>query len=321
MLSWLEDGILEVPDTSQDERLKPFISPGAVGGSHVAIPLVDEGRTLGVLALGYFRHVGRFSRRQISLAKGLAHHALIALGNARLVHSLREANQFKADFIAAASHDLRTPLHVMMGYNEMLLEGSAGDLSVAQRHLLERMHDCAVRFLDLINDILEIGRLDAGRDSVTYAPLDLASVCEEVRHDVAHLQQPGVELRCSVPNSVVLGDAAKVKMILRNLLSNALKFTTSGEVEVDATLEGDLVLQVRDTGPGIDPRERRTVFDMFRQGSAGLQSGGSGLGLGLYLVKRLSEMLGGSVELVAAEPGRTVFQVSLPLRPPGASLL
>jgi signal transduction histidine kinase len=104
-------------------------------------------------------------------------------------------------------------------------------------------------------------------------------------------------------------------MILRNLVSNALKFTTAGEVVVSAEVDdGTLVLRVTDTGPGIDPADRSVIFEMFHQGSAARRAGGSGLGLGLYLVRRLSHVLGGSARLVEADPGRTCFEVTLPIR-------
>jgi signal transduction histidine kinase len=112
----------------------------------------------------------------------------------------------------------------------------------------------------------------------------------------------------------VVSDATKITMILRNLVANALKFTTTGEVAVRCTgsPEGGLVLRVTDTGPGIGAADRARLFDMFQQGDAGRRAGGSGLGLGLYLVKRVTELMGGTVALVCGEPGRTTFEVVLP---------
>lgn len=312
-----EHGVIEVADVDDlPEFAAQFANAGVA--SYLALPLEDDGALVGLLAIGYRKSKGRFARRQISLAKGLAHHALVALRNARLVRSLQEANRVKADFIAAVSHDLRTPLHVLIGYNAMLLEGAAGPLADAQRELVQRMYDCAVRFLGLIDGVLGVGRVESGLDRIVASDVSLPELCAELVREVDFLRRPEVEVRCDVAPLIVATDAAKLTTILRNLVTNALKFTAEGRVEIQARVEDDdrLVLRVRDTGPGIAAEERPKLFEMFRQGAAGLRSGGSGLGLGLYLVKRLSHMLGGDVELVESEPGRTTFEVQIPLAAP-----
>jgi signal transduction histidine kinase len=278
------------------------------------VPLVDEGRLVGILTIGYHQRTGRFARRQISLAKGLAQHALVALRNARLVRSLQDANQVKADFIAAVSHDLRTPLHVLIGYNAMLLEGAAGALGAEQRELVSRMYDCSVRFLDLINGVLGLGRVEAGFDRIVLSRVELPDLCAEILREVEYLRRPEVELRWHAPPMAVSSDAAKLTTILRNLVTNALKFTVAGFVEIQLSASrGELLMRVLDTGPGIAPDEKPKVFEMFRQGAAGLRAGGSGLGLGLYLVQRLTQMLNGTIELLTGDAGETVFEVRVPL--------
>lgn len=308
-----DDGVLEVPDVRSVAELTPYV--GAVEiSSYLAVPLREDDRLVGMLTIGYRRYSGRFARRQIALAKGLAHHALIALRNARLVRSLREANQVKADFIAAVSHDLRTPLHVLIGYSAMLLEGAAGGLNGEQRALVTRMHDCSVHFLDMINGVLGLGRLESGVDRVSIAGVALDALCADILREVEYLRRPEVELRCDADALVVESDRGKLSTILRNLVTNALKFTNHGFVAIEAhgTEGGGFVLRVRDTGPGIAAQERPKIFEMFRQGAAGLRAGGSGLGLGLYLVKRLTDMLGGEVELLSPDGGETVFEVRIP---------
>jgi signal transduction histidine kinase len=305
-----EDGVLEIPDIAAVSA--QFRVPGV--SSYVTVPLLDEGRLVGILTIGYHQRTGLFARRQISLAKGLAKHALVALRNARLVRSLQDANQVKADFIAAVSHDLRTPLHVLISYNAMLLEGAAGALGAEQRELVSRMYDCSVRFLDLINGVLGLGRVEAGFDRVVLSRVALPELCEGIVREVEYLRQPEVELRWDAPQVALSSDAAKLTTILRNLVTNALKFTTEGFVEIQLRASDDeLLMRVRDTGPGIALEERPKVFEMFRQGAAGLRAGGSGLGLGLYLVKRLTQMLSGTVELLTGDAGETVFEVHVPL--------
>jgi signal transduction histidine kinase len=311
-----EDGLIEVPDVSAVPDLRDDVPAGLVS-SYVSLPLRREEALIGLLTIGYTRRTGRFSRRQLALARGLAHHAVAALENARLVRSLRDVNLVQRDFVAAVSHDLRTPLHILIGYNDMLLEGAAGDLTPAQRELVGRVRECCGRFLDLIEDILEVARLDAGHDRRQAGPLDLCELCRTLAREVEELRQPGVALRWTATPGTVETDGPKVKMILRNLVTNALKFTIEGHVEMAAVVaeDGRLTLRVADTGPGIRPEEATRIFQMFHQGSAGRRAGGSGLGL--YLVKRLAEVLGGAATLVSGDPRNTVFSVTLPASPRG----
>jgi signal transduction histidine kinase len=250
----------------------------------------------------------------VTLAKGLAYHAVAALENARLVRSLRDASQTKSDFVAAVSHDLRTPLHIMIGYTDMLLGSAAGPLAPEQAELVTRVHDCSVRFLRLVDGILDVARLDAGQERPTAVPVDLATLRDALNAEVEALRRPGVALEWDLALDSVRTDSAKVQTILRNLVTNALKFTNAGQVTVHCAgpPEGGLVLRVTDTGPGVDPADRDRIFDMFEQGDVGRRAGGSGLGLGLYLVKRLAAVLGGTVALVSGEPGDTTFEVRLP---------
>ncbi len=307
-----DDGLIEVPDARAAPALRAWGVDQAIS-SLLSLPLQREGALVGVLTLGYCQRAGRFSRRQVALAKGLAHHAVAALENARLVRSLQQVNQAKTDFVAAVSHDLRTPLQILIGYNDMLLEGAAGPLTAPQQELVTRMRECSGRFLDLISGILEVAALEAGRERTTHAPVPLRAVCAALATEVEVLRRPGVELRWQVDSGAPYGDGPKIKMILRNLITNALKFTTAGTVEVCCGRhDGALVLRVTDTGPGVDPADRAQIFEMFQQGDAGRRAGGSGLGLGLYLVKRLAEVMGGAVMLRSGEPGHTSFEVSLP---------
>lgn len=308
-----EDTVLEIADVSalDDDLLR---ERSREVSSYFCLPLTDEGALVGILTVGYRERTGRFARRQISIAKGLAQHALVALRNARLVRSLEEANRVKSDFVAAVSHDLRTPLHVLIGYNSMLLEGAAGALNDEQRALVARMYDCSVHFLDLINGVLGLGRVEAGFDRVVRTHVSLPQLCDDIRREVEYLRRPEVELRFDAEPCEVSSDVGKLTTIVRNLVTNALKFTTEGFVEVRLrTSDDELRITVRDTGPGIAPEERPKVFEMFRQGAAGLRAGGSGLGLGLYLVQRLTQMLDGAVELTSGAAGETVFEVRLPL--------
>jgi signal transduction histidine kinase len=317
-----EDDVVEFPDVQADARI-PSGTLGSGVASTLGVPLRRGAHLTGVLTIGYAERVGRFARRQVALAKGLAHHALIALETARLVRSLEEANRMKSDFVAAVSHDLRTPIHVLVGYADMLLGGEIGGLTTEQRDLIDRMRDRALQFRDLVDGILAVARLDAQRGVALFAPIRLDQICASVLRELEDRRPPGVAVRFRARSVTIETDAPKVRMILRNLVSNALKFTTDGEVFVAAEVQGEtLLLRVSDTGPGIAPAERAGIFEMFNQGAAGRRAGGSGLGLGLYLVRRVAQVLGGTVRLAEADPGRTVFEVTLPLaaaEPPSAA--
>jgi signal transduction histidine kinase len=197
----------------------------------------------------------------------------------------------------------------------MLLDGVAGALVAEQRKLVDAIRERALQFRDLVDGILAVARLDAQRDVVLGAPIRLDQLCAGVLRELEDRRHPGVAVRFRARSVTVVVDAPKVRMILRNLVSNALKFTTAGDVFIAAEVEdGWLRLRVTDSGPGIAPVERAGIFEMFHQGSAGRRAGGSGLGHGLYLGRRLAQVRGGRVWLVEADPGRTVFEAILPAR-------
>jgi signal transduction histidine kinase len=313
LLAASEDDLLEYADVSTVPLLGPYgLSPHV--SAFINLPLRRNERLIGSLTLGYRERTGRFARRQVALAKGLAHHAVVALETARLVRSLEEASRTKSDFVAAVSHDLRTPIHILVGYADMLIEGAAGGLNPEQSDLVTVIRERALQFRDLVDGILAVARLDAQREGAPSEPIVLAELFADLARELDDRRVAGVVLEWSAPHTPVRIDAPKVRMILRNLVSNGLKFTSEGRVAFGAEIDGStLRLRVSDTGPGIPAAERAAVFEMFQQGDAGRRAGGSGLGLGLYLVRRLAQVLGGTVELLTAEPGNTVFAVALPL--------
>jgi signal transduction histidine kinase len=319
LLAASEDDLIEFPDLRADPRMGTH-AMAANAASFMSVPLRRGDRLIGSMTLVYAERTGRFARRQVTLAKGLAHHAVVALETARLVRSLEEANRVKSDFVAAVSHDLRTPIHILVGYADMLLDGAAGPLVPEQRELVDNIRERSLQFKDLVDGILAVARLDAQRGRALAAPIRLDQLCASIARELDDRRAPGVALRVRAKSVLVEVDAPKVRMILRNLVSNALKFTTAGAVTMVADSDGTSIrLQVSDTGPGIDPAERAGIFEMFHQGAAGRRAGGSGLGLGLYLVRRLSQVMGGTARLLEADPGKTRFEVILPLRPPPAA--
>jgi PAS domain S-box-containing protein len=258
--------------------------------------------------------VERARRESEERAIALAHQAveLAAARNAAL-----ESVRVKSEFVSTMSHELRTPLNVILGYVEMLTDAGVGTITSEQHDVLARVHRSAFHLLELIDATLTLGRLDADREIVVTEPLDVGMLFAEVAAELESLVPVGVVLRVGS----TLGDArpaldrVKLKTIVRNLVGNALKFTDTGVVELAMRAAGsEVVIEVRDTGIGIRPEELPVIFEMFRQGDASPTRRYGGVGLGLHIVKRLTDLLGGTVDVASALGVGTVFTVRLPIR-------
>jgi hypothetical protein len=276
-----------------------------------------EEALLGMLAFGFADEqagpLAGYARLQI--ARGVAQMAAVALTNARLYDELQTASRIRSEFVSTISHELRTPLNVMLGYLEMVRDP---DLSREEKlQLLDRSQQNGFQLLALIESTLEIGRIDAGRDEVRWENVHFDVFWRELGRDCSHLRKPesvALEWESDTRDLTVRTDPRKLTIIVRNLVGNALKFTEKGFVRVEASAErGALYVQVRDTGIGIKTEDQDAIFEKFRQadGSETRRFGGSGLGL--YIVRRFAEQLGGTV-VVSSKPGEgSTFTVRLPL--------
>jgi signal transduction histidine kinase len=272
---------------------------------------------LGMLAFGFDdAHAGPLAgHARLQIARGVAQMAAVALTNARLYDELQTASRIRSEFVSTISHELRTPLNVMLGYLEMVRDP---DLSREEKlHLLDRSQQNGFQLLALIESTLEIGRIDAGRDEVRWENVHFDVFWRELGRDCTHLRRPesvALEWESDARGLSVRTDPRKLTIIVRNLVGNALKFTEKGYVRVEAAAErGALYIQVRDTGIGIKTEDQDAIFEKFRQadGSETRRFGGSGLGL--YIVRRFAEQLGGTV-IVSSKPGDgSTFTVRLPL--------
>ncbi|HKC83793.1 MAG TPA: GAF domain-containing sensor histidine kinase, partial [bacterium] len=290
---------------------------GARGGplsTTILAALYREHVLVGFLAVG-FRSLPLLEREQaVEFLSGIAQHATIVLRNARLLEEVRLASAMKSEFVGAVSHELRSPLNVMLGYLEMTLDGAFGPITAEQRHALRRTQEQSLALLEMITALLDMNRLEAGRLPLQRAHVSVAQLLEEVCRQVPESwRRPEVQLRRALAPGLpeIETDAGKLKTVVRNLLHNAFKFTERGHVTLGAGLTpaGDLAITVADTGCGIPSDAIHYIFDMFRQVPG---SGGGGVGLGLHLVSRLVHVLGGTVT-VASEVGKgTCFTVILP---------
>lgn len=236
--------------------------------------------------------------------------------------ALFETNQLKSDFLANVSHELRTPMSSIIGFAELLKEAHEGTDDERLSRYAENILTSGRMLLDIINDLLDLAKIEAGKMKLRMEQVDPAAVCRDLTEFVRSLatkQNLRLELDIPEPLPTMTSDAGKIKQILYNLLSNAIKFTPEGgRVTLSAGPEGDdrVRITVSDTGPGIPPDEIDTIFEKFRQIDASRTREHSGTGLGLAISRELALMLGGSVSVSSEENVGSTFTVILPVEAP-----
>lgn len=263
-----------------------------------------------------------FREVEIRIARGLAALASLVLEQNRLVEELRRANRLKSDFVATMSHELRTPLNVVLGYHELLLDGAFGELAGEKREAVERANRSARELYELITATLDISRIESGRVAIHYDTIEIARLWPGVERELLQkwsTRRERVRFVRDLPDDLppVRTDPAKLKVILKNLVDNAFKFTEQGTVELRARgRAGVVAVSVRDSGIGIAAEHLPIIFEPFRQVDSSDTRAYGGVGLGLYVVSRLAELIGARIE-VASEPGQgSEFTLYLPLEPP-----
>ena len=234
--------------------------------------------------------------------------------------ALEQASALKSQFLANMSHEFRTPLNAILGYTHMLLNGVTGPVSDPQRKSLSRIDSNSRHLLALINDILDITRIEAGRMPLTVTSFAVPELIHEVMSELEPIiKRSTLDVRARAAGKLppLKSDRQKVKQIVLNLLSNALKFTPDGTVQITASYDGrarDILIAVRDTGVGIADADQAKVFEDFRQLDASPARGYGGTGLGLSICRRLAQMLGGAIELDSMENQGSTFTLRVPAR-------
>lgn len=310
--------------------------------SQAAIPLAWGGELLGVLDIHSTR-AGVFQRDLIAILSNIADQIAIALQNARLfaaqretVHRLQEVDRLKSEFLASMSHELRTPLNSIIGFAKIILRGIDGPLTDLQRQDLGAIYRSGQHLLALINDILDLSKIAAGKMELTLAPLHIAEVGEEVLQQVSpQAAEKMLRLESHYEENLppVLADRIRVRQILLNLLSNAIKFTEKGKIQLTCrrvahvqpsegqkACIGDphgkfIEIAVKDTGIGIKPEDEKILFEAFRQlgGPAARRAGGTGLGLAI--ARRFAELHNTSLWVESHYGMGSTFRFTLPILP------
>ncbi len=289
----------------------------------LATPLVREEGPIGAIFIRR-TDVRPFSDNQIALLQTFADQAVIAIENARLFRELEEkghqleiASRRKSEFLANMSHELRTPLNAIMGFSEVLAEGMFGEVNDKQGEYLRDILESGRHLLSLINDILDLSKIEAGRMELELENVDLQAFIDNaltfVRERAA---RRGIALERVIDDrvGVIRADERKVKQVLLNLLSNALKFTSEGgRIDVRAAVnEGTVEVSVADTGVGIAPEDQEAVFEEFRQvGTADKKV--EGTGLGLALARKFIELHGGRIWVKSQLAQGSTFTFTLPV--------
>ncbi len=283
------------------------------------LPLRREGEIDGLLTVSYRGRREPFSSRQVQTAKSICQLAALVWQNRQLIEQLEQANRLQSDFVATMSHELRTPLNIITGYTDLLLEDTFGAMNPEQRTTLQRVERSAQELIELVNTTLQVSRLDTGRVPIEMRSFPIADLVDETAVETRELwDRPGLTLTWRVTKAVppLISDRAKLKVILKNLIGNAAKFTEAGSirVEVDAAADG-VAIEVIDSGVGIPEEALPIIFQRFRQADTSMTRRFDGVGLGLYIVSRLLEMLGGTIRVESKVGHGSKFSVWLPAQP------
>jgi len=288
------------------------------------VPLLREDELVGALVLCR-KAPGAFAAETVELVQTLANQSVLAIENAELFEELEQksreleaASRHKSEFLANMSHELRTPLNAVLGYAELIQDGIYGEVSTKMQGVLERIQQNGRHLLGLINDVLDLSKIEAGQ--LTLSPVDYSLrelVLDVVSSTEALAAEKKLVLEVDVPSDLPRGrgDERRLTQVLLNLVSNAIKFTEAGSVTIRAKVEdGSFQVAVTDTGVGIAPEHRERIFEEFQQVDTSSTRRKGGTGLGLAIARRIVELHGGRI-WVESTPGQgSTFAFTLPLR-------
>ena len=290
----------------------------------LVVPLIGQSRTLGALVVRR-KQAGEFARQTIDLVQTFAAQSVLAIQNARLFNEIGEksqqlevASQHKSQFLANMSHELRTPLNAILGYTELILDNIYGETPDRMRGVLDRVQSNGKHLLGLINDVLDLSKIEAGQLELSLANYSIKDVVHGVFSVVELLATAKhLALKVQVQPDMPLGygDERRLTQVLLNLVGNAIKFTDQGEVAIDASAaNGSFTVSVRDSGPGIADSDQGKIFEEFQQADNSTTSKKGGTGLGLAISKRIVEMHGGRICVESHLGKGATFLITVPIK-------
>jgi signal transduction histidine kinase len=316
-----QPAVFDLPFASAEEDT---LSMSAIR-REIVLPLVVGDEVIGTFNLGSLRR-DAFSPAEVAVLSQIAAELGVALLQAeayererQAAQKLKELSDLKSEFVSKVSHELRTPLTSIIGAADNLLDGIAGPLEERPRSYLLRVKENGDRLLRLINDLLDLSRIEAGKEEIRATRFRLDTLIHETLEALRPVaEENGVTIAALGPPSVVIrADRDKISRVIMNLVHNAIKFTPrGGQVQVAASDEGEgewVTLAVRDSGPGIPAGEVDRIFDKFHQVKRNRGRGGAGSGLGLPISRQLVEMHGGRLTVESAVGQGSTFTVVLPL--------
>jgi GAF domain-containing protein len=317
----------EVVDLLEDQQFKPGLREilTRLGyRSFLSIPLLLEHRILGALTVSR-REPGHFPPETVNLLQTFATQSALAIQNARLFREieakgreLEVASRHKSQFLANMSHELRTPLNAILGYTELMIDGIYGELSPKAGDVLARVDRSGKHLLGLINDVLDLSKIEAGQLELALADYSLAEIVNAVVTQVESLAaEKGLILQATVAPGLPAGrgDERRLAQVLLNLVGNAIKFTEVGSVRVVAHRDGNaFVVAVADTGPGIAEADRQRIFEEFQQADSSSTRKKGGTGLGLSIARRIIELHGGRIWVDSTVGRGSTFTFEVPVR-------
>ena len=323
--AYRERRTIHIADIEADPSVDDSSGMRSIGArTGLGVPLLRGDEVLGVIVLVRIE-VRPFDQREIELVESFARQAAIAIENVRLFKEIQQksaqleiANRHKSEFLANMSHELRTPLNAIIGFSDVLLQKMFGELNEQQADYLEDIRSSGTHLLTLINDILDLSKIEAGRMELELAPFSLvAALNNAVTLVRERAQSHGIKLELDVAPQLdtVVADERKLKQVVVNLLANAVKFTPDGgTVTLHADRDdGTVRLAVKDTGIGIAPADQQRIFEEFQQAGTQTEKSREGTGLGLTLSRRMVELHGGTITVDSAPGKGSTFTVALPL--------
>jgi signal transduction histidine kinase len=290
----------------------------------LVVPLVGPESVVGALVVRR-KAPGEFPKQTTDLLQTFAAQSVLAIQNAHLFteigeksHQLEVASQHKSQFLANMSHELRTPLNAILGYTELMLDQIYGEMPEKVKGVLERVQSNGKHLLGLINDVLDLSKIEAGQLVLSLTDYSIKDVVQGVFSAVESLaNNKNLSFKLDVPANLPAGrgDERRITQVLLNLVGNAIKFTDAGEVRITAgASNGAFTVSVCDTGPGIDPADQVKIFEEFQQADLSATKQKAGTGLGLAIARRIIEMHGGKLWVESATGCGSTFSFTIPIR-------